>query len=119
MKEKRSRKQIIEDYKKAIPCRKEGVAWDTDKDGLVVIHMENTGIFNKIAQTFFKKPRVSHIHMEENGSFIWNQMDGERTVGEIGELVHEHFGEKAEPLYERMIKYFELLERYGFLSWKQ
>ncbi len=119
MKEKRSRQQIIEDYKKAVPCRKDGVSWDSEDDGLVVIHMENTGLFNKIAQVVFKKPRISHIHMEENGSFIWNLMDGTRTVSDIGELVHEHFGEKAEPLYERMIRYFELLERYGFLSWKQ
>ncbi len=119
MKKKRSRKEILEEYKKAVPCRKQGIRWDTGEDGLVVIHMENKGLFNRIAQKVFNKPPVSHIHMEENGSFIWNLMDGERTVENIGELVREHFGEKAEPLYERMIRYFELLERYEFLSWKQ
>ena len=37
----------------------------------------------------------------------------------LGELVEEHFGEKAEPLYPRLAKFFQILESYGFVSFKK
>ena len=30
-------------------------------------------------------------------------------------LVKEHFGDKAEPLYPRIVKYFQIMESYEFL----
>lgn len=63
--------------------------------------MENKGAFNKVAQTLFNKPKVSQIHLDEMGNFIWPLMDGKRTVYDISQLVKEEFGEKAEPLYNR------------------
>ena len=52
------------------------------------------------------------------GSFVWPLIDGEKDITEIGKTVKEHFGEKAEPLYERLAKYFQILESYGFISVK-
>ena len=40
----------------------------------------------------------------------------EKNITEIGEAVDEHFGEKAHPLYERLAKYFQILESYGFVK---
>ena len=51
------------------------------------------------------------------GSFIWPLIDGEKSILEIGEYVETHFGEKANPLYERLAKYFQILESYGFINW--
>ena len=62
-----------------------------------------------------KKPKISYIHLDEFGSFVWRQIDGERDIIKIGEAVKEHFGEKAEPLYERLAQYFKILESYGFV----
>jgi len=31
--------------------------------------------------------------------------------------LEEEFGEKAYPLYERIAKYFQILESYGFITW--
>ena len=59
--------------------------------------VENKGVFNKIEQVVFKKPRISKIHLDEMGNFIWPYIDGARTIYDISELVHEHFGDKAEP----------------------
>ena len=53
------------------------------------------------------------------GSFLWPLFDGEKTVFEIGEFVKEHFGEKAEPLYERLTKYIQTLESYKFIEFKE
>ena len=81
-----------------IPKIKEGISWKPEQ-GHVIIDMENKGLANRIAQICFGRPKVSHITLEELGSFIWQQIDGEKSILQIGELVQEAFGEKAEPLY--------------------
>lgn len=87
-----------------------------DENSIVTLEIENKGVFNKIAQKLFKKPKISYIHLDEMGSFIWPYIDGKRDITEIGVLVREHFGDKAEPLYERLSQYFKTLESYGFVE---
>ncbi|MFR3422570.1 MAG: hypothetical protein ACLTTO_02205 [Lachnospiraceae bacterium] len=45
-------------------------------------------------------------------------MDGERTVMDLAALEKERFGEAAEPLYPRIVKYFQILENNHFVSFK-
>lgn len=104
-----------ENYLDFIPERLQDVQWDTDADGKVTIYMENKGVFHWIAQKLFQKPKISQIHLDEMGNFIWPLIDGKRTVYEIAGLVKEEFGEKAEPLYQRLVTYLRNLENYGFV----
>ena len=90
--------------------------WTESDDGLVTIEIDNKGFFNRLLQKIAKKPPISYIHLDENGSFVWKQIDGEKDIIKIGELVKEHFGEAAEPVYERLVKYFAMLENAGFIS---
>lgn len=101
-----------------IPVLNQNIGWSKDQNGMVTLEIENKGIFNKIAQKLLKKPKISYIHLEEIGSFVWPLIDGEKDIFEIGKPVKEHFGEKAEPLYPRLVKYFETLETYKFISFK-
>ena len=66
----------------------------------------------------FLQAEVSRIHLDTNGSFVWEQIDGVRDVSAIGALVEEHFGEAAHPTYERLSKFFQILESYKFVEWK-
>lgn len=100
-----------------IPVRNEKIAWSVEAEK-VTLEIENKGFWNKLFQKLLKKPKISYIHLDETGSFIWPLIDGEKTVGEIGEAVENHFGEKASPLYERLVKYFQILESYSFISLK-
>lgn len=90
-----------------------------DDEGKVTIFVENKGVFNLIAQKLFHKPRFSQIHLEEFGCYIWKQIDGIKTVKEIGDLVHEKFGDKAEPLYPRISMYMKTLVNYEFIEFKE
>ena len=56
---------------------------------------------------------------DEMGNFIWPLMDGKNTVYDIAEQVKAHFGEKAEPLYNRLVQYMRNLESYGFIRFKE
>ena len=114
----RKKKQVIsQNYLEKIPVRPEHLDWSTE-DGIVTLHLENKGVFNRIAQVLLKKPKISHIHLDEMGSFIWPVIDGEKNLIELGKMVENHFGEKANPLYERLAKYFEVLDSYHFICWK-
>ena len=107
-----------ENYLEKKPVCKNGLNWSKDENGNVTLEMENKGVANRIMQKLIKKPKTSYIHLDEMGSFIWPLMDGERDILEIGKFVEEHFGEKANPLYERLSQYFKTLEKYNFIEYK-
>ncbi len=115
----RKERKESENYLKRRPVKPERINWSVDNEGIVTLDIENTGFFNRVAQKFFKKPKVSHIHLDKLGSFVWPLIDGERDLVALGVLVKEHFGEEAEPLYERLAKYFQILESYSFVEWKK
>ena len=115
---KNKRKIISANYLEKIPIRPEHITWTTD-NGMVVLHVENKGVVKRLTQIFLGKPKISYIHLDEEGSFVWLLMDGDKNILEIGNRFKEHFGEKAEPLYERMAQYFRILESYGFIAWKK
>ncbi len=108
------KKQKNQNYLDFIP-QKKIERFTTDNDGIVTLEIENKGVFNKIAQKLFKKPKISYIHLDEMGSVIWGFVDGKRDITAIGILVKEHFGDNAEPLYPRLAQYFKTLEGYGFI----
>lgn len=114
-----SKKENNKNYLDLVPIRKDAIGWSSDNEGLVTLEIENKGVFNRIAQKLFKRPKISYIHLDENGSFTWLQIDGKLDVNAIGKLVDEHFGEKAHPLYERLVRFFQILESYGFISFKE
>lgn len=110
---------VSENYLERCPMRAGHLEWSADEEGKVSLHIENTGVFNRIAQKVFKKPKVSHVHLDEMGSFVWPLLDGETSIIELGKLVEAEFGDKANPLYERLAKYFQILDSYHFVEWKQ
>ena len=111
-------KKSAENFLDKVPHTREDIKYTQDDQNIVTLNIENKGVFNTIAQKLFKKPRISYIHLDEMGSFVWPLIDGEKNIYQIAEFVKEHFGEKAEPLYERIAKYFQILESYGFVKLK-
>ena len=100
-----------------IPLVSERNSWELNENGLVTIHMSHRGFFAWIAHQFFHRPRISHIALDTMGSFIFRNIDGQRTVGAIAELVHREFGTDAEPLYSRLITYLQILRNNGFIRY--
>ncbi len=113
------KKKGTENYLEFVPMRKPELAWTADEKGIVTLSIENKGFFNKLAQRFFKKPPISYVHLDEFGSFVWQIADGKRDMVELGEDVKIKFGEKAEPLYPRLAKFFQILDSYGFVELKK
>lgn len=110
------KQKLASNFLDKIPTRNPEIGYTVDEKGVITLEIENKGLFNRIAQKLFKKPKISYVHLDEMGSFVWSIINGEKNITEIGEAVDEHFGEKAHPLYERLAKYFQILESYGFVK---
>ena len=100
-----------------IPCKNSAYSYTADNNGIVTIEIENRGVFNRFAQLILKKPKTSYIHLDEFGSFVWEQCNGENNIIDIGKEVQQKFGDSANPLYERLSKFIKMLADYGFLKW--
>ena len=109
-------KKSKENYLDYVPAISPRHTWSV-ADGKVTIHMEHRGFYNWVAQKFFHRPRVSHIRLDEMGSFIYPLIDGKRNIGDIAALVKEEFGEEAEPLYERLTQYMKILRNNEFIRY--
>lgn len=104
-----------QNYLEFIPKKNPEFQWKIKEDGCVEIAMPNRGFFNRLAQLIWKRPKISYISLDEFGSFVWLQVDGERSVLDISVLVKEQFGEKAEPLLERLSVFVKTLENHKFV----
>ena len=110
---KRKNKNIVpKNYLNKIPLRSDNISWKSNSTGIVTLEIKNLGLVNKIAQLLFKKPKISYVHLDKMGSFIWSLMDGKTNITEIGKMVDAKFGEAAHPLYERLSKFFQIMDSY-------
>ncbi len=113
------KKNIISaNFLENIPLKHPDINWKSGEDGLITLEVENKGWANRVAQKLFGRPKISYVHLDEHGSFVWPLIDGEKDITEIGVSVKEHFGEKCEPLYERLARFFQILKSYNFITFK-
>lgn len=106
-------------YLDFVPVHNPEFEWTADRDGLVTVHMVHKGVYAAIAQKFFHTPRISHIHLDRYGSYLWQQINGQKDVGQLADDMREHFGEAAEPLYDRLIQYMQTLRNHRFVSFQE
>lgn len=110
---KRKKNENFLDY---TPSIVEGLDWN-DNGESIVVQLKHTGFYNRIAQKFLGMPQASSISLDEYGSFVWRQLDGEKNVYQIGELVKRQYGSKAEPLYERLSQFIQTLYDTKFITY--
>jgi hypothetical protein len=57
--------------------------------------------------------------LDEFGSLTWIEMDGTKKVNEISESLTSKFGEKVQPVDERLTKFLTQLYKYNFITFKE
>ena len=111
---KKQGKKENKNYINKIP-RINNKKWEILEDGMVEVTVENTGFYNTVAQKLFRKPRYSFIKLDEYGSFVWQQIDGNKSIYQIGQILKEKHKGASNQLYERLSAYFGILERNGYI----
>ncbi|MGE5682333.1 MAG: PqqD family protein, partial [Bacillota bacterium] len=70
-------------------------------------------ILPRLKSTHFK------IKLDEIGSETWRHIDGKKNVGQISKELTEIFGERIQPVYERITKFLTSLYLEGYISFNE
>lgn len=83
---------------------REGQVYEVTPYNSVIMKVKQDHFLQRMFRKLGKRiPEYKGTELDALGSFVVLQLDGQRTVGEVGELVEEKFGEDAHPLYERLL----------------
>lgn len=58
----------------------------------------------------FRIPELKKTSLDEYGSYVFSQIDGMKTINDIGEALEAKYGDKANPLYERLLLFLNHIE---------
>lgn len=97
-----------------IPRRNPNITWEDNEN--IVLVIERTGKLDRLAQKFFKIPKSNKVSLDEIGSFVWTECDGCNTIYDITQHMDNHFGEKANPVLERLVQYIKILISNKFVT---
>ena len=82
-------------------------------------YIDNIPKINDMKWDVSEDGRYSFIKLDEYGSFVWQKIDGKKSIYEIGkELQAVHEG-AATQLYERLSQYFAILERNKYIVFEE
>ena len=112
------KQKVSQNYFDSVPHRREDRPWRLKEDGMVEIDMENTGFYHWIAQKFFRKPRVSHISLDQYGSVVWQSIDGHNSVMDIVRIMEKEFPGETDRMLDRVVTYLATLQRNSFIYLK-
>ncbi|MFQ6069512.1 MAG: PqqD family protein [Candidatus Aminicenantales bacterium] len=101
-----------------IPVR--NIKWKKRENGLIVLLKPKFShpLLQQYLLPRMKRPYFT-IRLDEVGSFVWEQCDGRLTVREVGERLREKFGERIEPLYDRLAFFLQSMEKNKFITYRQ
>lgn len=92
----------------------------TEENGLITVLVPK--FTNKIAVKLIL-PRLKSTHfkikLDEIGSQTWKLIDGNTSVLEISEKLTNIFGDRIQPVYERLGKYLTIMYMEGYISYNE
>jgi len=104
------------DWTRLVPARK--MKWEINPETHLVVLKKP-----KFKNSFLKKyvlPRLKNpdysVKLDKIGSFVWRNIDGRSSFGEIATKMSEEFGELIEPVHDRLGQFINSLRRYEFIN---
>ena len=94
------KKKDSKNYLDFIPEKNPEIEYETGEDGIITVLIEWKGFYHKLAQRFFRRPRVSEIKLHA-----------------ISKELEAEFPSMEQPL-TRLIKYLEILHDNHLIYWK-
>lgn len=88
----------------------DNLKYDIDINGIVTVYEKQ----DHLIQRFFRKlkfriPKYKLVELDEYSSEVFIQIDGKKTVEEIGHHLQMRYGEKVSPLYERLLVFLNYI----------
>lgn len=96
------------------PKRDGNIEWNEGEK--VVLKIKRDGKLDKIMNKIFKTPIVTNLELDEIGSYVWENCDGEKNVYEISIGLKNHFGNRVEPAIDRLVQYIKILKNNSLIE---
>ncbi|MGQ9819733.1 MAG: PqqD family protein [Candidatus Kapaibacteriales bacterium] len=86
-------------------------------DGLIDVYVPkfSSSFARKYLLKYFKNP-FFRANLDEYGSYLWENIDGQKKVANLIDLMKERFGSAIEPATERTLLFFSQLYNAGFID---
>ena len=85
------KKKDSKNYLDFIPEKNPEIEYETGEDGIITVLIEWKGFYHKLAQRFFRRPRVSEIKLDKLGTFVWNSIDDKRMYMQSPKSLKQSF----------------------------
>jgi hypothetical protein len=93
---------------------------ETEQSGFVSVLIPR---FTNKALVRYLSPRLKNPHvkakLDEFGSEVWILIDGQKNVEQIAKALKQKFGERVDPVHERLTKFLTQMYNYSFISFKE
>lgn len=88
-------------------------------DGTVDVLLPRYGnnVVGRILKSVLSNKPV-RVHLDDIGTSVWQLCDGERSVRSIGQALQHEFGDRIEPVYDRLHTFLEQMKNAGLIAWK-
>ena len=108
-----------ENYLDKIPMKSPNIQYHVNEEKHIIIMEKHENIYDRLCQHLLKKPKETKIELDVYGSYVWERINGQKNIYEIGKEVSQNFGTEIEPLYERMALFIRNLEIHGLVFLKK
>lgn len=100
-----------------IPLLKEGLTIEQGNDSVIVFVPRQSWI-ERQAVRFLKQPAMIKVKLDDLGAAVATKCDGYHSISDIAVSLQVEFGEAAEPLIPRLVKFVEWMEVNQWIEWK-
>lgn len=116
----KERKKILKEanYLELTPYRV--YSEEIDEKGIVTVLVPK--FTNRLLVKFLMprlKSKYFKIKLDEIGSETWKKIDGSKSVGQIAEILSGIFGDKIQPVHDRLTRFFTRMYMEGYISFNE
>lgn len=96
----------------------DNIEYEVDKEGFVTVFEKQDHRIQKFFRKLkFKIPMYKRITLDKYSSCVFLQIDGKKTVKEIGEGLEFKYGKEPHPLYDRLLIFLNHVEvNYNYIE---
>lgn len=113
-----TKQKIDKNYLDYIPVKNPEIEYETNDKGTITVFIRWEGFFNKIAQKFFHRPKVSSIDLDDYGSFVWDIIDDKKDIYTLSKELDKKFPDMEKSL-SRLIKFLEILKDHHLITYSE
>jgi hypothetical protein len=102
-----------------IPVKVDKIKTKNKEDQTIDLIVPRDGWFDSLVRKIAKTPERKVISLDDLGSGVWRLIDNKRNIGEIALIIKDEYGEKADPLYKRLLNFIRILKNNEFIEFKR